>query len=656
MKKRIISAFAAVCVLAGTTAFADGAFSSVNTDRAFDVNRTLYFVEVSGTQIPDITEDGYTLVKKATKVYSGGALTDENTTVLKNDDTGVKYRFVFEKTGGSLDVEKVELSTTGKLTVMGTVKDSKSVKVIILKPTAAFSENAFKAEDIDYTKMEETVLDVVEKSTFSDGILTEYNFPQDASSGQYGVLVVADGVASSYYTSMYYMSDSDIKRVIGEINRESVFDDTHTAETLRKYIEANSKSMYLDMTEYGKLSEKAKTLVASYMESKGDSESEAGGDLKGDYETLADIGEAFCKGVALAWLYDGKDAGTVLDKYNDYAEIPMYDEYKSLGSTAAVLNAVKGITDESALKTAFKQTVALTMLNEAEPGEVEDIVDNYKEELGISDEAYTYFKENTADCIGALANKEFTSIDEIDKKIEGVKDNEEADDSDDNTPTVSKPSSSSKGGSGSSVGYIAPITQTKQPATEEKEPEQIVNSLPFDDIDGVAWAYTAIEHLYNNKILNGKSETSFAPNDNVKREEFVKMVVNAFSFDKTGETDFIDVDPDAWYAEFINIAYANGVVTGISEDEFGVGRYITREDLAVMIYRAVQQTGTELDIIIEEPAELDDLDEVSDYAREAVEFMIEKGAVKGTNGKFNPKAYATRAQTAQMLYQIIKIR
>ena len=75
-----------------------------------------------------------------------------------------------------------------------------------------------------------------------------------------------------------------------------------------------------------------------------------------------------------------------------------------------------------------------------------------------------------------------------------------------------------------------------------------------------------------------------------------------------------------------------------------------------MIYRAVSVSGTDTEIIIEDIPQLSDLDEVSDYAKEAVDFMIRKGAINGIDGEFRPHDYATRAQTAQMLYQIIKIR
>ena len=78
--------------------------------------------------------------------------------------------------------------------------------------------------------------------------------------------------------------------------------------------------------------------------------------------------------------------------------------------------------------------------------------------------------------------------------------------------------------------------------------------------------------------------------------------------------------------------------------------------VALAIFRAINKAGLELDIEIDQTAELSDMDEVSEYAKEAVEFLVSKGAIKGSNGKFNPKAYATRAEAAQMIYNVIKIR
>jgi len=628
----------------GTTAFAEVSVQDGTLDREFTGERTLYFVEIYGDEIPDITAEGYETVKKAETPYSGGALLEENTTILKNTQTGIRYRFVFEKRDGYVDVESINLNTSGVLTINGVVNGVESINLLILKPTELFGENAFGLSDIKDDAMEETVLDAINITTKSieGDLIAEYAFPASAESGQYGFYITGDGIRENYYSELYYMSENDIANIISDINEKSEFDDVNTVELLKAYIEENSKRIYLDMTNYNKLSEEAKKLSIAALEN------------EEDYQTLDEIGDAFYKGVSIAWIYDGLDIEEILED-NEYFTLEMYDNYVELKDKSAVKAKVKGLDTEEKIREAFNEKVAISMINEAEPAEIKGILESYNNYIGIETSLYNYFMSNSSKCIKALGNKNFADASEIESAIRKVKNS--------SNTSSSGGGGSSSGGVSSQIpkedaGYVAPITQQKVETgtSEPKEEINEVKTLPFTDIDHVSWAHIAIEHLYNNKVLNGKSETVFDPDSNVKREEFVKLVVNGFGLEKAGKIGFEDVETGAWYEEFLNIAFNSGVVNGISEKEFGVGQCITREDMAVVIYRAVEASGMNVDIIIENPAELSDLDTVSDYAKEAVEFMIEKGAVNGIDGEFKPKEYATRAQTAQMLYQIIKIR
>lgn len=638
MNKKIILSGILAAVMLGTTAFAEISISEGELDRAFDENKTLYYVEISSDKIPDITAQGYETIKKAEEPYSGGALTEKNTTILKNTQTGIRYRFVFERKGTMVEVSDLSLSSDGVLTLKGTVEGMKNIKLLILKPKEAFSEENFTASDIDETKMEETVLDAVEitSADIIGDVLTEYKFPVSAVSGQYGFLITGDGITQNYYNTLFYMSKKDIDKIIADVNEKSAFDSENTVKGLRKYVEDNVKALYLDITNYEKLSDMAKDTAISKMES------------QGGYETLDEIADAFYKGVTIAWLYDGLSVETIM-KDNEYLTLAMLDNYLELKNKSSVDKAVKGTADEEELKKKFNNAVSVAMINEADPAEIKDIIENYNIYLGIKDTLYNYFMANSAKCVKALGNKSFANTAEIEAAIEAVKNGGSGTSNNKGTGISSSLPSTD-------TGYVAPITEQKPEVSTTPSETPVSASLPFKDIDNVSWAHTAIEHLYNNKILNGKSESIFAPNDYVKREEFVKLIVNGFGLDKEGKTNFEDVDNEAWYAEFLNIAYNTGVITGISDTEFGVGRYVTREDIAVMIYRAVGASDMDFDIIVENPAELTDLEDVSSYAKEAVEFMISKGAVNGIDGEFKPKAYATRAQTAQMLYQIIKIR
>lgn len=174
----------------------------------------------------------------------------------------------------------------------------------------------------------------------------------------------------------------------------------------------------------------------------------------------------------------------------------------------------------------------------------------------------------------------------------------------------------------------------------------------FDDLETVSWAETAINALAEQGIVAGDENGKFNPNNNVKREEFVKMLVAASGmYDEYAECTFKDVTEDAWYYRYIASATSNGLVYGVSEKEFGVGTEITRQDMAVMCYRAAKAT-IEIPQIRNDIA-FNDSDRISDYAKEAVSALYKANVVNGVgNNEFSPIGTATRAQAAVMIYNL----
>ena len=113
---------------------------------------------------------------------------------------------------------------------------------------------------------------------------------------------------------------------------------------------------------------------------------------------------------------------------------------------------------------------------------------------------------------------------------------------------------------------------------------------------------------------------------------------------------FDDVDSSAWYTEAIRWAAGQGIVGGYGDGTFGPNDPITREQLAVMLWRYVGSpaaTGRELDF--------NDTDEISGFALEAMRWAVENGILNGDgSGELGPKEQATRAQVAQMLKNFIE--
>lgn len=206
------------------------------------------------------------------------------------------------------------------------------------------------------------------------------------------------------------------------------------------------------------------------------------------------------------------------------------------------------------------------------------------------------------------------------------------------------------GGGNTGGGNTYPTVTPNNPPSETKAPN-MANDNPYSDIDNYGWALESIIGLTNAGIVNGMGDNEFNPAGNVTREQFCKMVVQLFGVSVNDtDTDFSDVDPDAWYAPYITAAVQAGYVQGQSDDYFGVGESIMRQDMATILYRAANKTG---DGVI-----LDFTDEASiaQYARDAVSELVGLDIMNGyEDGSFKPRGSATRAEAAKVIWGIYQI-
>jgi len=208
-------------------------------------------------------------------------------------------------------------------------------------------------------------------------------------------------------------------------------------------------------------------------------------------------------------------------------------------------------------------------------------------------------------------------------------------------------SSGSGSGSGSSFVAGTPVNAGK---TEIVEP---IDTSVFKDLGSVSWAKDAIMALYDEGIIAGKDEGKFAPNESVTREQFVTMIVNAFNLKKGDAVSFVDVSENDWFYPYVNAAYNNNVTKGFG-DSFGAGVEITRQDMAVMLYNVIINSGMELTEKSTD-AKFSDSDKIAAYAIEAVSALKKAGVVNGMDdGRFEPEGISTRAQAAVMIYSVLK--
>lgn len=206
--------------------------------------------------------------------------------------------------------------------------------------------------------------------------------------------------------------------------------------------------------------------------------------------------------------------------------------------------------------------------------------------------------------------------------------------------------SGSGGGGGNGGGVKTPNIAVAAP----NKPNE--SSFVFNDIESVSWARDSIEALARRGVINGKADKIFAPNDTVTREEFVKMVVLALNITAEDTScDFTDVRDDAWYKEYVGKAVRSGLVNGRGDGTFGVGESITRQDIAVILWNGIKSKAES-----KSAAEFIDNDDVSDYAKEAVNAMRYLNIIDGyDDNTFRPNNAATRAEAAKLLYKAVQI-
>lgn len=170
------------------------------------------------------------------------------------------------------------------------------------------------------------------------------------------------------------------------------------------------------------------------------------------------------------------------------------------------------------------------------------------------------------------------------------------------------------------------------------------------------WAKDSINYLVGKGIINGVGNNQFAPNNNITRAEFVKILSGSQDgIDVTAakSAPFEDVAAGKWYSQSINWAVENGIAKGYSNGKFGLNDCITREQMAVMIYNFSKVIGydlpdTKASIVFSDDAK------ISSYAREAVNAMQKAGLINGkSNNQFDPQGKATRAEAAKIISILI---
>lgn len=175
---------------------------------------------------------------------------------------------------------------------------------------------------------------------------------------------------------------------------------------------------------------------------------------------------------------------------------------------------------------------------------------------------------------------------------------------------------------------------------------------PFDDADSGDWFYDCVVYVYENGLMDGVSDARFAPDGTVTRAQLVTILWRLDGGPAVNYLlPFTDVAEGEWYTEAVRWAASEGIVNGVSDTEFAPGADVTREQFAAILYRYAQYKG--YDVSIGESTNIlsfTDFDAVSEYAVSALQWACGEGVITGvTESTLVPQGTATRAQAAAML-------
>ena len=183
-----------------------------------------------------------------------------------------------------------------------------------------------------------------------------------------------------------------------------------------------------------------------------------------------------------------------------------------------------------------------------------------------------------------------------------------------------------------------------------------VEGLPFPDVTSGDWFYDAVAYVYDKGMMEGTTDTTFAPAMNLTRSMIAQVLYNLEERPEApGAAGFPDVAAGAWYADAVNWAAARGIVKGYDTGAFGPEDSVTREQLAAILYRYAQAKGYDTTQGGMAVREFSDSASISDWAQEAMAWAVNAQVLSGKgNGVLDPQGTATRAEVAQMLMNFVE--
>jgi len=181
------------------------------------------------------------------------------------------------------------------------------------------------------------------------------------------------------------------------------------------------------------------------------------------------------------------------------------------------------------------------------------------------------------------------------------------------------------------------------------------NKVSFNDVPESAWYRKAVTFIAARGITNGTGNGNFSPEAKLTRGQFLVMLMRAYGVDpdENGGDNFADAG-NTYYTGYLAAAKRLSISNGVGNNMFAPDKEITRQEMFTLLYNTLKAIGKLPERIAEKPlSAFSDAESIAPWAKEAMTLLVETGAIAGNGGKLSPTGTTTRAEMAQVIYNLL---
>jgi len=180
--------------------------------------------------------------------------------------------------------------------------------------------------------------------------------------------------------------------------------------------------------------------------------------------------------------------------------------------------------------------------------------------------------------------------------------------------------------------------------------------VEFNDVPEDVWCRKAVCFIAAREISKGTGGGNFSPDAKLARGQFIVMLMKSYDIDPDPDSkdNFADAG-NTYYTDYLAAAKRLKIASGIGNNLFAPDKEITRQEMFTLLYNALKAIGRLPEGTEGKPlTAFSDIEYIAPWASEAITLLVQTGTIAGDSGKIYPLSISTRAEMAQLMYNLLK--